>query len=45
MGAVAGQPPAVDISRELYAKSIAVRGFVVYTAMAKTGGKEKPRIH
>ncbi len=45
MGAVAGQPPAVDISRQLYAKSIAVRGFVVYAAMAKTGGEEKPRVH
>ncbi len=45
MGAVAGQPPAVDISRQLYAKSIAVRGFVVYTAMRETGGEEKPRIH
>lgn len=45
MGAVAGQPPAVDISRQLYAKSIAVRGFVVYTAMAKTGGEEKAAIH
>jgi len=45
MGAVAGQPPPVDVSRQLYAKSIAVRGFVVYTAMTKTGGTEKPRIH
>ncbi len=45
MGAVAGQPPAVDVSRQLYAKSIAVRGFVVYTAMARTRGAEKPRIH
>lgn len=45
MGAIAGQPPPVDISRELYAKTIAVRGFVVYVAMAATGGKEKPLIH
>ncbi len=45
MGAVAGQPPSVDVSRELYAKTIAVRGFVVYTAMAKTGGEERPLIH
>ena len=45
MGAVAGQPPPVDVSRQLYAKSIAVRGFVVYTAMARTSGSEKPRIH
>ena len=44
MGAIAGQPPPVDISRELYYKTIAVRGFVVYTAMAQTGGKEKPEI-
>jgi NADPH:quinone reductase-like Zn-dependent oxidoreductase len=45
MGAVAGQPPPVDISRQLYAKTIAVRGFVVYVAMAQTGGREKPEIH
>ncbi len=45
MGAVAGQPPPVDVSRQLYGKSIAVRGFVVYSAMAQTGGAEKPQIH
>jgi NADPH2:quinone reductase len=45
MGAVGGYPPPVDISRELYMKSIAVRGFVVYVAMAKTAGKEKEGIH
>jgi len=45
MGAVAGQPPVVDISRELYYKTIAVRGFVVYTAMAATRGAEKATIH
>ncbi|MCP3956438.1 MAG: zinc-binding dehydrogenase [bacterium] len=44
MGAVAGQPPPIDISRQLYAKVIAVRGFVVYTAMAQTGGEEKALI-
>jgi NADPH2:quinone reductase len=45
MGAVAGYPPKVDISRELYQKSVAVRGFLVYTAMAATGGVEKKEIH
>ena len=45
MGAVAGQPPPVDVSRQLYARSVAVRGFVVYTAIRKTGGAEKPLIH
>ncbi len=45
MGAVAGFPPPVDISRELYAKTIAVRGFVVYVAMAATGGSEREAIH
>ncbi len=45
LGAVAGPPPPVDISRELYAKTIAVRGFVVYVAMAATQGAELPEIH
>ncbi len=45
MGAVGGYPPPVNISRELYMKSIAVRGFVVYVAMAATGGAEKEGIH
>lgn len=45
MGAVAGQPEPVDISQQLYYKTIGVRGFVVYTAMAATGGKEIPAIH
>jgi NADPH2:quinone reductase len=45
MGAVGGYAPPVDISRELYMKTIAVRGFVVYTAMATTGGAEKEEIH
>ena len=45
MGAVGGYAPPVDISRELYAKSLAVRGYMVYTAMAATGGAELPEIH
>ncbi len=45
MGAVGGYAPPVDISRELYAKSIAVRGFMVYLGMAVTGGVELPEIH
>jgi NADPH2:quinone reductase len=45
MGAIGGYAPPVDISRELYMKSIAVRGFVVYVAMATTGGSEKEAIH
>jgi NADPH2:quinone reductase len=45
MGAIGGYPPKVDISRELYQKSIAVRGFLVYAAMAATGGVEKEEIH
>jgi len=45
IGAVSSQPPPVDISRQLYAKTIAVRGFVVYVAMAHTRGREKPEIH
>jgi NADPH2:quinone reductase len=45
MGAVGGYAPPVDISRELYAKSIAVRGFMVYLGMAVTGGAELGLIH
>ena len=45
IGAVGGYAPAVDISRELYTKSIAVRGFMVYVAMKATGGKELELIH
>jgi NADPH2:quinone reductase len=45
IGAMGGYPPPVDVSRQLYAKTIAVRGYVVYTAMAATGGAEKPAIH
>ena len=43
MGAVGGYAPPVDISRELYAKSIAVRGYMVYAARAATGGAEPVR--
>lgn len=45
IGAIGGFPPPVDISRQLYAKTIAVRGFVVYVAMAATKGAEKAAIH
>jgi NADPH2:quinone reductase len=45
IGAIGGFPPPVDISQQLYAKTIAVRGYVVYVAMAKTKGAEKPEIH
>ena len=45
IGALGGFPPPVDISKQLYAKTIAVRGFVVYVAMAATKGAEKPAIH
>ena len=45
IGAIQGFPPPVDISRQLYAKTIAVRGYVVYTAMATTKGAELPGIH
>ena len=45
LGAIGGYPPPVDISKELYAKSIAVRGYLVYVAMASTGGAELDEIH
>lgn len=45
MGAIGGYAPPVDISRELYSKSIAVRGYMVYTAMAATAGAELDEIH
>lgn len=45
IGAIGGYPPPVDISKQLYAKTIAVRGFVVYVAMAATKGAEKPALH
>lgn len=45
IGAIGGFPPPVDVSKQLYAKTIAVRGYVVYVAMAATKGSEKPGIH
>jgi NADPH2:quinone reductase len=45
LGAIGGYPPPVDVSKELYAKSIAVRGYLVYVAMAATGGAELDEIH
>lgn len=45
LGAIGGYPPPVDISKELYAKSLAVRGYLVYVAMASTGGTELAEIH
>jgi len=45
MGAVGGYAPEVNISRDLYVKSIAVRGFMVYVAVAATGGAELEEIH
>lgn len=45
IGAIGGFPPPIDVSKQLYAKTIAVRGFVVYVAMAATKGAEKPAIH
>ncbi len=45
LGAIAGTPPPVDISAQLYAKSIAVRGFLLYKAMEKSAGAEHPLIY
>jgi NADPH2:quinone reductase len=45
IGAWAGSAPPVDVSRQLYGKSIAVRGFVVYTARAATRDADLPAIH
>jgi NADPH2:quinone reductase len=45
IGAWAGSAPPVDVSRQLFGKSIAVRGFVVYAARAATKGAELPEIH
>ncbi len=45
LGAIGGSAPPVDISAQLYAKSIAVRGFLLYLAMAKTAGREHAEIH
>ena len=45
LGAIGGSAPTVDVSADLYAKSIAVRGFLLYMAMAKTAGREHAEIH
>lgn len=45
IGAIGGYPPPVDVSRQLYAKSIAVRGFMVYVAAAATAGASHEMIH
>lgn len=45
LGAIGGYAPPVDISKELYAKTISVRGFLLYVAMQETGGRELPEIH
>jgi NADPH2:quinone reductase len=45
LGAIGGTPPPVDVSAQLYAKSIAVRGFLLYKAMERTAGREHPAIH
>ena len=44
IGAIGGSAPPVDVSAELYAKSNAVRGFLVYVAMRESGGSETPEI-
>ena len=44
LGAIGGSAPPVDVSSQLYAKSIAVRGFLLYTALRETGGAELPEI-
>jgi NADPH2:quinone reductase len=44
IGAIGGYAPPVDISNQLYAKSISVRGFLLYVAMKETAGKETPEI-
>jgi NADPH2:quinone reductase len=45
IGRIGGGAPPVDVSRDLYAKSIAVRAFLLYVALDKTGGRELPAIH
>jgi NADPH2:quinone reductase len=45
LGAIGGYAPPVDISRQLYGKSIGVRAFLLYPIMALTGGRELPAIH
>lgn len=44
IGAIAGTAPPVDVSSQLYAKSLAVRGFLVYVAMQQSAGAETPAI-
>jgi len=44
IGAIGGYAPPVDISNQLYAKSISVRGFLLYVAMKETAGAETPEI-
>lgn len=44
LGAIGGTAPPVDISAQLYAKSVAVRGFLVYVAMRVTQGSETAEI-
>ena len=44
IGAIGGSAPPVDVSSQLYAKSIAVRGFLVYVAMQQSAGQETPEI-
>jgi NADPH2:quinone reductase len=44
IGAIGGYAPPVDISKQLYAKSISVRGFLLYVAMQETAGAETPEI-
>lgn len=45
LGAIAGSAPPIDVSAQLYAKSLSVRGFLLYVAMALTGGREDAEIH
>lgn len=45
LGAMAGPSPPLDISGQLFAKSAAVRGFVVYHAMTATRGAERDAVH
>jgi NADPH:quinone reductase-like Zn-dependent oxidoreductase len=45
LGAIGGSAPPVDISRQLYFRSIGVHAFLVYPVMASTGGRELPEIY
>jgi NADPH2:quinone reductase len=44
IGAIGGTAPPVDVSSQLYAKSLGVRAFLVYVAMQETAGVERPAI-